>query len=77
MDDRPRKAEKTRISVTLTRPYVDALDHLVTEGIYLSKGEVVLEGLRLIFRRHGFKPFGRPEGPPEESGEDADLQGGQ
>jgi Arc/MetJ-type ribon-helix-helix transcriptional regulator len=56
--------------VTLTRPYLDALDHLVEEGIYLSKGEVVLEGLRLIFRRHGLDPFRLLEGPLEESGEE-------
>jgi Arc/MetJ-type ribon-helix-helix transcriptional regulator len=56
--------------VTLTRPYLDALDRLVEEGIYLSKGEVVLEGLRLIFRRHGLEPFRLLEGPLEESGEE-------
>ena len=61
---------KSRVSVTLTRPYLDALDHLVEEGIYLSKGEVVLEGLRLIFRRHGLDPFRLLEGPLEESGEE-------
>ena len=57
MNDRPRKVKKMRINVTLTKPYLDALDHLVEEGIYLSKGEAVLEGLRLIFRRHGLDPF--------------------
>lgn len=31
MGDRPGEAEKTRISVTLTRPYLDALDRLVEE----------------------------------------------
>lgn len=46
MGNRPREVEKTRISVTLTRPYLDALDHLVAEGVYLSRGEAVLEGLR-------------------------------
>jgi len=57
MDDRPGKVKKTRVNVTLTKPYLDALDHLVEKGIYLSKGEVVLEGLRLIFRHHGLDPF--------------------
>ncbi len=54
MDDRPGEVEKTRVSVTLTRPY---LDRLVTEGVYLSRGEAVLEGLRILFRRHGLDPF--------------------
>jgi metal-responsive CopG/Arc/MetJ family transcriptional regulator len=44
MDDRSGEVEKTRVSVTLTRPYVDALDRLVAEGVYLSRGEAVLEG---------------------------------
>jgi len=33
MGNRPRKVEKTRISVTLTRPYVEALECLIQEGI--------------------------------------------
>ncbi len=37
MDDQVGEVEKTRVSVTLTRPYLDALDQLVDEGIYLSK----------------------------------------
>lgn len=69
MSDRPGRAEKTRVSVTLTRPYLDALDQLVDEGIYLSKGEVVLEGLRIIFRRQGLDPFRPREGSPEEDEE--------
>jgi hypothetical protein len=43
MDDRPKKVKKTRISVTLTKPYLDALDRLVEEGVYLSRGEIILE----------------------------------
>ena len=38
MSDQPKGVEKTRVSVTLTRPYLDALDRLVTEGVYLSQG---------------------------------------
>ncbi len=57
MGDRPGEVEKTRVSVTLTRPYLDALDRLITEGIYLSHGEAVLEGLRILLRRHGLDPF--------------------
>jgi Arc/MetJ-type ribon-helix-helix transcriptional regulator len=41
MSDQPKEVEKTRVSVTLTRPYLDALDRLVTEGVYLSKGETI------------------------------------
>ena len=51
------KAAKTRVSVTVTKSYVDALDHLVEEGIYLSRGEAVLEALRLLFGAYGIAPF--------------------
>jgi len=51
------KAEKIRISVTLTKQYIDALDHLVEEGIYLGRGEAILEALRNLLRGYGVEPF--------------------
>jgi Arc/MetJ-type ribon-helix-helix transcriptional regulator len=57
MSDQPKEVEKTRISVTLTRPYLDALNRLVTEGVYLSKGEIILEALRRLLRQQGIEPF--------------------
>ena len=57
---------KTRVSVTLTKAYLDALDRLVEEGIYLSKGEIILEALRSLLRQQGMEPFARPL---EEKGE--------
>jgi len=57
MSDQPKGVEKTRISVTLTRPYLDALDRLVTEGVYLSRGEAILEALRPHLRRLKIEPF--------------------
>ena len=51
------KVVKIRVSVTLTKLYIDALDHLVEEGIYLSKGEIILEALRNLLRRQGIEPF--------------------
>ena len=54
----PREqAARTRIGVTITKPYLDALNHLVENGIYRSKGEVVLEALRILLGRHGIEPF--------------------
>ena len=59
------KLVKKRLSVTLTEPYLEALDRLVEEGIYLSRGEVVLEALRIFLRQQGMEPFARPlEGEP-------------
>jgi Arc/MetJ-type ribon-helix-helix transcriptional regulator len=47
--------EKTRVSVTLTRPYLDALDRPVKQGVYRGKGELVLESLRLLLRGRGIE----------------------
>jgi len=51
------KVEKTRLSVTMTKAYVDALDYLVGEGLYLNRGEAVLESLRHFFKSYGIEPF--------------------
>ena len=51
------KVVKIRVSVTLTKPYLDALDRLMEDGIYLSRGEIVMEALRYLFRSYGIEPF--------------------
>jgi len=48
---------KKRISVTLTEPYLDALDQLVEEGIYMDHQAAIREALRLLFRHHKIEPF--------------------
>ena len=75
MDDRSGEVEKTRVSVTLTRPYLDALDRLVEEGIYLSKGEIILEALRRLLRSYGLDPFRSHEWSFEEGVEEAGRRG--
>lgn len=57
--------EKKRLSLTLTQAYVDALDSLVEEGLYLERQVAIREGLRLLFKHHGMELFPDPE-PPEE-----------
>ncbi len=47
------KKKKTRLSVTVTDPYVEAMDDLVERGIYLTRGEIVLEALRNFFKEKG------------------------
>lgn len=59
------KANKIRVSVTLTRPYVNALDQLVEEGIYLSRGEAIMEALRGLLRGYGMKPFSARGAEPD------------
>ncbi len=75
MGNRPRKVEKTRINVTLTRLYLDALDCFVEEGIYLSKAEIILEALRRLLRSYGMGPFRPRERPFEEGDEEAGCSG--
>ncbi len=54
------------VCVALTKPYLDALDGLVREGVYVSRREVVKDALRRLFRHYGLEPFGTEE--PEEAG---------
>jgi len=64
----PEKSIKKRISVTLTEVYIDGLNYLVGEGLYLNRGEIVLEALRSLMKRHGVEPFylERKEEPEQE-----------
>ena len=48
---------KKRICVTLTEPYLDALDQLVEEGIYMDHQAAIREALRRLFRHHKIEPF--------------------
>ena len=57
MIDLSDKPVKTRVSVTMTEAYTDALDVLVGKGLYLNRGEAVLEALRHFFRRYVIEPF--------------------
>ncbi len=51
------KAEKRRYSLTLTRVYVEALDQLIDEGIYLEHQVAIRSALRRLFRYHRIEPF--------------------
>ena len=53
----PDKNEKTRISVTMTKVYIEALDTLVEKGIYLGRGEAILEATRELLKKYGIEPF--------------------
>ncbi len=51
------KNVKRRLSLTLTKVYVEALDRLVDEGLYLEHQVAIREALRLLFRHHKIEPF--------------------
>ena len=75
MSDRPEKTEKQRISVTMTQAYVEVLERLVEEGLYLNRGQIVREGLRYVFRGYGLDPFRFSEEPPKKGEEEAGGRG--
>ena len=49
--------DRTRIGLTLTRVYLEALDHLVDEGIYMEHQAAIRDALRFLFRYHGIESF--------------------
>ncbi len=59
------KAARTRISLTLTKVYVEALDQLVDEGFYLEPQAAVRDALRRLFQFYGIEPFTDKGAEPE------------
>ena len=51
------KLVKKRFSVSLTPVYVEALDQLVAEGIYLERQGAIRDALRHLFKFHGIESF--------------------
>ena len=49
--------DRIRIGLTLTKVYIDALDKLVEEGIYMECQVAIRDALRRLFRHHGIEPF--------------------
>jgi len=49
--------DKRRLTLTLTRVYVEALNYLVDEGLYMEQQDAIRTALRLLFRHHGLEPF--------------------
>ena len=49
--------KKVRVSVTMTQTYVEALDLLVDSGLYLARGEAVLDALRVLFKENNIESF--------------------
>ncbi|GAI00350.1 unnamed protein product, partial [marine sediment metagenome] len=53
------KAARTRLALHLTKVYIDALDYLVAEGIYMERTAVIRGALRRLFRHHGIESFSK------------------
>lgn len=49
--------DKRRFSVSLTKPYIEALDHLVEEGFYIDHQDAIRHALRCLFQYQGMESF--------------------
>jgi len=45
--------------------FTPTLDYLVYMGVYLGRGEAVLDALRRLFNDYGLEPFTAPAVEPE------------
>ena len=61
MSDRVKKVEKIRLSLTLTRDFIDAIDHLVEKGIYLERQVAIRDFIRRGLQLYRIEPFMVPE----------------
>lgn len=52
---------KERVSVTLTRPYLDFMNRCVENGMYLYRASVVMAALQLLADKHGVLLFPEEE----------------
>lgn len=51
------KTKKTRVSLTLTHPYIQGLDALVATGYFIDPQDAIREFIRDGFKKHGIDPF--------------------
>ncbi len=66
MNESSDKSDRTRISLTLKRVYIEALDQLVEAGLYVNPQEIIKDALRRIFRHYEIKPFLKPLEEPDD-----------
>ena len=56
MDERKKNNSfDETLDISLSKVYLDMLDKLLKKGIYKSKGEIIREGLRLVFEKNGIR----------------------
>jgi len=51
------KSDRIRIGLTLTGVFIETLDYLVDEGLYIDHQDAIRDALRLLFRFHGIEQF--------------------
>ena len=45
--------KKKRLSVTLSKPYIDFISNMIRTGLYFNNGAVMMEALRLLSKETG------------------------
>jgi len=49
--------KRERVTTLLVGPYLDGLDCLIKEGIYLERQSAIRAALRFLMERYGIPPF--------------------
>lgn len=51
------KLVRRRVCVSLTKPYLDAVERLIKEGVYAGRGDLIRDALRRLFRHYEIRVF--------------------
>lgn len=52
------KTKRTRLSLSLTPPYLEHLDILIEKGIFMERQTAIREFIRDGFKKYGLESFG-------------------
>jgi Arc/MetJ-type ribon-helix-helix transcriptional regulator len=47
--------KRERITIRLTKRYLDLLNNLIDKGVYNSRNEAIRDALRILYEYHGLK----------------------
>jgi Arc/MetJ-type ribon-helix-helix transcriptional regulator len=61
--------KRERITIRLTKRYLDLLNTLIDKGVYNSRNEAIRDALRIMYEYHGLKvaPEKKSAAKPEDS----------
>jgi Arc/MetJ-type ribon-helix-helix transcriptional regulator len=51
----PEDNQRERITIRLTKRYMDLLSLLIDKGVYNSRNEAIRDALRIMYEYHGLK----------------------
>lgn len=51
----PDDNKRERITIRLTKRYLDLLNMLIEKGVYNSRNEAIRDALRILYEYHGLK----------------------